>query len=389
MRHYSIIRYFIFSAALLSCDGGAGTEELLSVSPATLNVGSALSSESLSVTANCAWTAEVQSTEADASWVSLSKTRGSSDASVTARIMENKYAVSRSADVVFTTEGGKTAKVSIIQDANSSGQDKRSVRLKIGTYNLRMSNLDTEGDNIWSLRKSRLLQSLSENSFDLFGVQEVDKNMQSFLQAELGQKYTFWFFSPYSQGGTGDKAQGIAFRTDVFSISEKHFFWPSETPDVCSVNDSGSEGSFRRGGHCCVLTHKETGIKLFFMNTHACLNKESNRNAAPVYERMEKTYNTASLPSFFVGDMNSRPEYEATAIYKAYWNDSFDTAQKKSGAVLSYNGFANSSGKYRIDYIFHRGSGITVNEFCINSKLYDGKYASDHFPLWADVSINI
>lgn len=70
-----------------------------------------------------------------------------------------------------------------------------------------------------------------------------------------------------------------------------------------------------------------------------------------------------------------------------WWSDSYETAAKKSGATMSYNAFNSPTGKYRIDYIYHRGN-IQVKEFCINNKLYDNLYPSDHFPLWADITIS-
>ena len=73
---------------------------------------------------------------------------------------------------------------------------------------------------------------------------------------------------------------------------------------------------------------------------------------------------------------------------KTYWKDSYDTAQKKSGASGSYNGFNSVSGKYRIDFIYHRGGGIVVEDFTISNKLYDGKYASDHFPVIVNCKIS-
>ena len=373
---------------LLSCGGSVDGSGEIAVAPYTLQAASELSTYDLDVVADCSWTAEIQSAdEVEADWLTLSKRKGTGDTKLTLRVFENKYSSERKAVVNFLVGKAVKATVNVTQAGARGGEDMSSADLRVGSYNLRMSSLDdSDAQNKWSVRKSRLLTSIKENDFDIFGVQEVDLTTQQWLRDNLGSEFECWFFSPYAQSGTGDKAQGILFRKNMLSISDKHYFWASDTPDVCSVNDTGDSGNFRRGGHCAIFTHKSTGVRFFFMNTHACLNREPNAAYAYVYADQEKRYNTEGLPSFFVGDMNARPEYDAPAKYKEHWKDSFETAAKRSGAAATYNGYSNASGKYRIDYIFHRGK-VNVKEFCINNALYDNLYASDHFHIYADVTI--
>lgn len=97
------------------------------------------------------------------------------------------------------------------------------MRFTLGTYNLRMEHLDSGHDNCWAVRKPRLLASLRSAGFDVAGLQEVNSRMQRDLTEELGNEYSFWFFSPYSQNGEGDKAHGIMFRKSLFEILERRF----------------------------------------------------------------------------------------------------------------------------------------------------------------------
>lgn len=365
-------------------------EEFISVTPESVEASSELASYKIGVSSNCDWTVKTEGESGEeVFWLIPSQLSGHGDASVTIRVNENIYQRPRKASVVFTTAGGKRAAAILTQAGDESGQaGPGEVNLCLGTYNLRMHNLDTDVANKWSVRKERLRQSIQDCGFDVFGIQEVSTEMQAWLDKEFKDTYTFRYFSPYSQGGTGNKAQGIACRTSAFTMSDWHFFWASDTPDSMSANDTGASGSFSRGGCCCVLTHKQSGARFFFMNTHACLNSEPNAAYASVYIDQEKRFNPGGLPSFFVGDMNARPEYAATATYKTYWKDSYETALQKSGASGSFNGFASVSGKYRIDYVYHRGNGIAVSDLCISNKLYDGKYASDHFPVIVNCKIS-
>ena len=264
-----------------------------------------------------------------------------------------------------------------------------AVGFRLGSYNLRMGHLDTDPDNKWPVRKPRLIKSLLESDFDIAGIQEVNKLMQKELVDELGGTYTFWFFSPYAQDGVGDKAHGIMFRTSLFTVSDKHFFWASETPDVLSLSDTGDLGNFSRGGCCAVLTHKDSGMRLFLMCAHACLNPKPNARYASVYRRMEERYNPDGLPSFFVGDMNAAPDSEASGIFRKHWDDAFLTvdASARGGLVNTYNDYRFPSGSERIDCIYYRGKGVKVKSYCCDGSLYEGLYASDHFPVMAEISI--
>ena len=388
-RHNPIIALFLMAGALIcSCHGKDNPDESISVNPATIEAAKDLASYKIDVTSNCAWTVKAEGNDGEeAYWVTTSQASGKENATVTIRVNENIYNESRHASIVFTTTGGKTASTVLTQEGSGGGAPGET-GLRLGTYNLRMSNLDTDDVNKWSVRKERLKQSIQDCNFDVFGVQEVSTEMQDWLDKEFKDKYSFRYFSPYSQGGSGNRAQGIGYRKDAFVLSDWHFFWASDTPDNMSTNDTGSSGSFSRGACCCIITHKQSGVRFFFMNTHACLNGEPNAAYAGVHIEQEKRFNPEGLPSFFVGDMNARPEYKATQTYRTYWKDSYDTAKARSGASGSFNGFSSASGKYRIDYVYYRGNGITIDDLCISNKLYDGKYASDHFPVIVNLKIS-
>ena len=102
-------------------------------------------------------------------------------------------------------------------------------KIRIGSYNLRMQQMD-KGDNDWSVRRARVMKSIRENEFDIFGVQELTDWVQGQLVEDLGDTYGALFFSPYSQDGVGTKAQGILYNRKRFKVLEYHYFWMSDTP---------------------------------------------------------------------------------------------------------------------------------------------------------------
>lgn len=266
--------------------------------------------------------------------------------------------------------------------------------IRIGSYNMRVT-VDP-GTNAWEERKHRLVESIIENDFDIFGVQEADITIQSELPTLLsaaGADYSYRFFSPYKQSGTGDKAQGIIYKKDAFSIEDWNFYWVSDTPDESTVNDVGPKGNHRIGACCATVRDlRRKDIRFFLMVSHGHLNEATNTKYAYVYEEQEKRFNTENLPSIFVGDLNATPTSSTSALLRQYWTDSymFLPNDKKSGPAGTYNGYdhdKNMETARRIDYIYFRGDGLKPLNYVCNDALYDEEFASDHFPVYVDMKI--
>lgn len=269
-----------------------------------------------------------------------------------------------------------------------SGNAASSNKVKVGSYNLRMQQMD-KGDNAWAVRRARVMQSIRENDFDIFGVQEVTDFAQEDLRQDLGDTYDFVFFGPYSPDGIGTKAHGIIWRKDKFKLLECHKFWPSDTPDSCCFNDFWQHGDklskFKRGAMCC-LFETAKGEKFIFMCSHAALSKEDNAKYAHVMIDREKLYNPNGYPSFFVGDLNTVPDSPSSVLWRTHWKDA--ALCVKGTPLNTFNSFRTdwdmAKDGRRIDFIYFRGN-VKVKKYFCNTKLYDGFCASDHYPIGAVV----
>ncbi len=276
--------------------------------------------------------------------------------------------------------------------------EKTNFTLRIGTYNVRKQGItaDKGTANEWSKRKSRLIKSIKANKFDVFGVQECTYTAMNDITAEIKSTYGYKFFNPYNSGGnmvSNQEGIGIFYNKNLFTISDWHYFWAGTNPDTMSQSDTGDSGNYNRGACCCVLTHKETGLKFFVMNMHGCLNNASSYKWANVYIAREKKYNTKGYPSFFIGDMNARPFTDGDAeeldskLYREYWTDPYLWLPKTaidSEKQGTYNGY--SAPGSRLDYVYYRGKVEPVKYVC-NQDLYDGYFASDHYPVYIDAII--
>lgn len=395
------MKRYVIALLLLVCacqEGGTKITETITVNPGSLTAGNELASYKVDVMSNTSWTVVLEDESgASVQWATLSRSSGRGNATVTVRVLENAYKDSRAAYIVFKTSTGQRAVVSLIQEGDtSSSTESGSVELRIGTYNLRTSDSDIGTVNEWSVRKDRLKQSILDCDFDIVALQELQPDQQAWLRSELGSVYDFRFFSPYSRtGAEGTKAaQGIGFKVGKISISDWHFFWAADNPDVMTEADvSPATGTgYNRGGCCGTFTHIASGVKIFVMNCHGCLFDDANAKYAHVYVDREKMYNESGLPSFFIGDMNESPNSTPGSPYMTYtehWKDSYTEIDdsERTGPEGTYNGFNTPNGKTREDYVFFRGSKIVLKHYTCDKTRYDGKYASDHFPVYVDAVV--
>lgn len=393
-----IIRKYLILVMLalftvLSCavkDGGGAVS--VSLTPSVLNAPCSLSSQSMEVQSNGEWTIRILSADGlDVTWAKPNREKGKGDAKVTIRVFQNEYRDSRSAKVTVTSVTGETASIDLIQEGNPDATTGLSeLTFRIGTYNLRVKSGKDTGEYAWEKRKYRLIESIYDNHFDVFGINECNDEVRKLIDEELKNDYNIKYFSPYSQDGEGGQAQGVVYRK-TFTLTDWHYFWLSETPDVMVANDPSGDSIYNRGGCCGVMTHNNTGIKFFVMVTHGAVNKSVRDKYAYLYIEMEKKYNKKGYPSFFIGDMNARPAQNSVQTFLTYWKDVYLEVGEDNitGPFSTFNAFDTSldlnKDPRRIDYIYYRNA-TPLNYVC-NDATYGGYYASDHLPVYSDMKI--
>lgn len=264
--------------------------------------------------------------------------------------------------------------------------------VRIGTYNLRYINSTDAEENQWEVRKTRVKQSIEDNEFDIFAVQECSAGIKTYLESELASVYSGSYFNPFDGKTTKVEYIGILYKKDKYTLSDWQQFWLADDitkiHSVSSPNDMSGESTFYRGGCCAVLTDA-AGKKIFVVSTHGCLDASKRKEFAPIFAEIDKKYNPNGYPAFLLGDMNARPTDDASVEYRKYWNDVYREVAPDhiSGPFATYNGFdldrdLNADPK-RLDYIYYRNA-TPLNYVC-NSRKYDGLYASDHLPVYSDM----
>ena len=133
----------------------------LSVSPTSLNVGSASGSTgNISVTSNTSW-----SVSDDAAWLTVSPTSGSGNGSVTVSTSSaNTSTSSRAATVTFSASGVSSATLTVTQSGTSATLSVSPTSLNVGSASGSAGNISVTSNTSWSVSDDAAWLTVSPTS---------------------------------------------------------------------------------------------------------------------------------------------------------------------------------------------------------------------------------
>ena len=253
-----------------------------------------------------------------------------------------------------------------------------------------------------SARAPMLNQMLDGELPDVVGLQECSAPWRAWLGEHLNPKYACV--------GNHTKATGeagyILYLKNKFQVLENGFFWLAEGAPQAPV--VGWDAKFDR--ICCWALFEclQCGKRFLFLDTH--LDHEGSiarpNQAIVILEQIKeltelagRKYGIKDCPVILVGDMNSRPDSEAYAVYTSYLNDarvhSKGNTLPDEISTSPWFWYCESEADYCrnfhiIDYIF-TSSNVTVQNYgmihtCTNLCPY-GAYISDHNAVIAEVML--
>lgn len=252
--------------------------------------------------------------------------------------------------------------------------------LTVISYNIRY-NSQSDGEDIWDLRKGELVGQINQHSPDSFGVQEATQiQMQYILEALPEYAYVG---VGRDNGATKGEYSAVFYLKEKFKLLESKTFWLSETPEEVSV---GWDAALPR--ICTYAQFKEhtTGRVFWHFNTHFDhVGKAARANSALLI--IEKIKSLVSTESVFVltGDFNASPnEFPITHLKNAF-RDPLEYIEL-SGPEGTFNAFnLQAPLDRRIDYIFFQG--LTPLSYAhLSEKRANGRWISDHLPVKFDLA---
>lgn len=357
----------------------------------------------------------------------------------------------------FTYAAGRTENLFSINDlmAEDGGEPTAAPPgITVATYNVyQEESRETSGKTYLYLTNSNVREALgtaiANAGADIIGFNELDSNFQNdgtyslktLAEAQGLTGYTWELDHPddiqkegswpsYKYRTYNEYADGFAYKTSLFDISDHNYVWLSHTVDNTYYDDR--EDAYHNSGGpettCAYakFTHKVSGKQFYLFVTHLSTKKhiadeiESDDEDAIAARRLRVVNNlkyftaskAGSLPYIVVGDFNFGPYIDTkktqvqplyTAMYSGGFANAYDQvndAGNLSGFYVNYPGTETGSNwgshylvnlkypQFRIDHIFlHDGSTQVINAQSYKTirTTYDVDEdtwcPSDHFPV--------
>lgn len=259
------------------------------------------------------------------------------------------------------------------------------IDLKIMSFNIRYGTAN-DGDNSWPKRRDTVCNTIKVYDPDIIGTQETLKFQAEYMLDQLKEYRSFGLSrKPQDEG----ERMEIFYKKSVVAPIQVGHFWLSETPDTPGTKSWDS--SLPRMATWTKFWHFETEQYFYYLNTHfdhrgPVARKEASR---VISEQLTKI--AGDTPVIITGDFNAKggtsdPWKEITKTF----TDSWLTAELQVGPEMTFGGFMEPvvDRVNRIDWIVYRGA-ILVKK--CETVLYEehGRYPSDHYPIYAEMVINI
>lgn len=260
--------------------------------------------------------------------------------------------------------------------------------LNVMSFNIRFNN---PGDSLdaWPYRKDMVASQILFHDVHYLGVQEALHGQMEDLQQRLpGYKY---IGGGRDDGKTKGEYSAIFYDTKRLAPRQSGMFWLSKTPSV--VGSKGWDANLPRIVTWAGFMDLKTGKIFYAFNTHFDhQGREARRESAKLL--LQKVNEIAGeTPSVITGDFNAAPDSEPIGILIDKENpmrltDAKPVSQKPHyGPVGTFNGFRNKEqSNYPIDYIFLKGDW-TVKKHATISQTWGGRFASDHFAIFAALAM--
>ncbi len=275
--------------------------------------------------------------------------------------------------------------IALLAAALFSAQSSQAAnRLQVLSYNIRY-NTPADGENAWPLRKDKVAQLVSDLEPDLCGFQEALIGQVRDLQQRLPD------FDWVGVGRNDGEEQGeftpVFYRRERLELLAARTFWLSEAPEA--PGSKSWDAALPRIVTWARFRDRRTETEFYFFNTHFDHRgvEARQQSALLLAERLPALAGAA--PFLLAGDFNfderSRPYRLLTAAESPFRDARYASRTPHRGPTASFNDWrALRPEESRIDYLFV-SKEVQVHAHRILDTRFDGRFPSDHLPVWAQV----
>jgi endonuclease/exonuclease/phosphatase family metal-dependent hydrolase len=250
------------------------------------------------------------------------------------------------------------------------------------TFNIRYDN-PGDGKNSWPARRSWLCEQIRSATPGIFGIQEGLSGQVRYLDS------VFTEFRHIGVGREDGKNAGefsaIFYDTAKFTMVKQSTFWLSPTPNKVS---RGWDAALERICTYGLFEEIISGSRFWLFNTHFDhVGSVARLKSAELILKKIKQLNKKGYPVVLMGDLNCEPDSAPVVLLTHTLTDAV-TADKSMGMRPggTFNGFDPAKpSTERIDYIL-TGYRSYPGSYHVIRECRDGRYASDHFAVFAEVS---
>jgi endonuclease/exonuclease/phosphatase family metal-dependent hydrolase len=204
----------------------------------------------------------------------------------------------------------------------------------------------------------------------------LDKKLKKYKRIGVGR----------DDGKEKGEFSAIYYDSKRIRLLQQGTFWLSPTPEKVSV---GWDAALERICTYGLFLDRKTGENFWAFNTHFDhMGVEARKNSAILILQKIKSLNTDNLPVVLTGDFNAGPESEPVQQIKTIFRDAIEANKSMNMAPDgTFNAFnSEKPATERIDFIFTGFGFQALNYFVIREKR-EGRFASDHFPVIAEIKV--
>ncbi len=259
--------------------------------------------------------------------------------------------------------------------SNIQIEPKNISGISIMTYNVKCNENYDFGKTGWYYRAKYVAQNIEENQATIICLQEVKTEQYEFFKNCLKGYSSVVLFRDNSWL---TESTPIFYKNDCFELVSSESFWLSDTPYVQS---NTWDGAYTRVCSSVILKEKATQKQFAVFNTH--LDHVSQVARSNGLNLIKSKIEAFSLPALVTGDMNTVSSSSEIISFKNNFDDLGDI-WGESGGTFS-GGAENHNAK--IDFIFKSKNQFQLLNYKTISKTFNGVYASDHFPIYAELEL--
>ncbi|HET9747361.1 MAG TPA: endonuclease/exonuclease/phosphatase family protein [Chitinophagaceae bacterium] len=263
----------------------------------------------------------------------------------------------------------------------------QSQELNVMTFNIRY-NTKNDSLNAWPYRKDKAASQVLFHHVHVLGVQEALHEQVMDLRQALSQyKYTG---VGRDDGKTKGEYSAIFYDTTRLKLLGSSTFWLSLTPEV--PGSKSWDAAITRIVTWARFRDLKSRKVFFVFNTHFDhIGKEARKESAKLLK--QKVNQIAGKdPVVITGDFNSKPADDPIRILiDSSDRDRFIDTKLVSktphyGPGGTFNGFTSKEIDLQpIDFIFIKGKWKVLQHATL-SQTWEGRFSSDHFPVFAKLS---